>query len=99
MELQEALNQESPSIVLDVREAWEVDICALPAFLHIPLGDLAHSLDQIPKDRVIVTLCHHGFRSQRAAVLLAQSGFEQVINLDGGIDAWANEVEQGMARY
>jgi rhodanese-related sulfurtransferase len=98
-ELREALKQEHPPIVLDVREAEEVAICALPTILHIPLGELAHALDRIPHDQVIVTLCHHGFRSHRAAVFLKQNGFEEILNLTGGIDAWAHEVDLKMTRY
>ena len=49
-ELQEALTQECPPLVLDVREAEEIKLCALPTFLHIPLGKLALFLDQIPQN-------------------------------------------------
>jgi rhodanese-related sulfurtransferase len=98
-ELQEALKQDLPPIVLDVREEAEVKLCALPTFLHIPLRELTHTLDRIPQDQVIVTVCHHGFRSYRAAAFLKQNGFEEVLNLTGGIDAWANKVDQKMARY
>jgi rhodanese-related sulfurtransferase len=98
-ELQDALNQENPPLVLDVREESEIKICTLPTFLHIPLGKLANALQQIPHNRAIVTVCHHGIRSYRAAVFLKQNGFEEVLNLIGGINAWAIEIDPKMARY
>ncbi len=65
----------------------------------IPLGELAERIGGIPTDRPIVTLCHHGMRSARAAALLRGAGFRGVRNLAGGIDAWAREVDTAMARY
>jgi len=44
-------------------------------------------------------MCHHGQRSQRALELLRQSGFGNVKNLRGGIDAWSREVDPAVARY
>jgi rhodanese-related sulfurtransferase len=98
-ELRDALKQKNPPLVLDVREESEIKICALPTFLHIPLGELANTLHRIPQDRVVVTLCHHGVRSHRAVAFLKQNGFEEAVNLKGGIDAWAKEIEPKMARY
>jgi rhodanese-related sulfurtransferase len=98
-ELREALKQKNPPLVLDVREGWEIKICALPTFLPIPLGELPNNLHRIPQDRVVVVLCHHGIRSYRAAVFLKQNGFEGIVNLTGGIDAWATEVDLKMVRY
>ncbi len=99
LELKELLATHTPPLVLDVREAEEIDICALPYILHIPLGNLPFEAANLPRDRVIVTLCHHGRRSLSAALLLQSYGFSQVLNLAGGIHAWAEQVDPSMKKY
>lgn len=99
VQLKEHLVSDNPPIILDVREAAELNICVLPKVVHIPLGSLASEWDQLRKDRLIVTLCHHGYRSMQAALFLKSHGFLHVMNLTGGIHAWAEQVDQGMKRY
>jgi len=89
----------TPHRVLDVREPWEVEICAIDGALHVPLADLPGRLDELPADRPIVVLCHHGGRSARAVGFLRSKGFASAVNLGGGIDAWALRVDRAMARY
>ncbi|HSE28328.1 MAG TPA: molybdopterin-synthase adenylyltransferase MoeB [Gemmatimonadales bacterium] len=86
-------------LLLDVREPWEWEVVHLEGALHVPLGDLPSRLGDLDPREPIVTLCHHGVRSRRAQELLTAAGFSGVRNLAGGIDAWAEEVEPGMARY
>lgn len=85
--------------VLDVREPWETELCALPDSLFIPLGHLPDRVAEIPVDRPVVVLCHHGVRSGQAAVWLRRRGLAQAINLAGGIDAWARLVDTEMEVY
>ncbi len=85
--------------VLDVREAWELDICKLEDCLHIPLSDLARRIDELPGDRPIVVVCHTGHRSLMATQFLRQSGFARSTNLRGGVEAWATEIDPDMQRY
>ncbi len=99
LQLKELLGKDIPPLVLDVREAEELKICSLPTYTHISLGGLQKELDQLPRDRVIVTLCHHGRRSLQAALLLKHHGFGQVLNLVGGIQAWAEQVDPLMTQY
>lgn len=99
LELKNLLMQDIPPLILDVRETEELKICALPSFMHIPLGSLPSEWDLLPQDRVIVTLCHHGHRSLQAALFLKSHGFSQVLNLNGGIHAWAEQVDPRMERY
>jgi len=86
-------------LVLDVREAWERRICALPEAVHIPMGQIPARLEEIEGERDVVILCHHGIRSQQVALYLEREGFTRLNNLRGGIDAWAKEVDSGMATY
>lgn len=85
--------------VLDVRDPWEHAIALIPGSVTLPLSRLAASLDELDRTREWVVVCHHGMRSYQAALFLERSGFPQVANLAGGIDAWAREVEPSMARY
>jgi len=99
LQLKELLATDHPPIVLDVREDEELKICSLPTYVHIPLRDLSQEWDQLPKDQLIVTLCHHGYRSLQAGLFLINHGYDQVLNLEGGIHAWADQVDPSMTRY
>lgn len=91
-------NGERP-LVLDVREADEVAICAIEGHRHIPLKQLPERWESLPADRLIIVHCHHGMRSLRATHFLRDKGLALVTNMAGGIDAWAEEVDPGMQRY
>jgi len=92
------LSRAAPLLV-DVREPWEFAYCRIDGSLSIPLGELARRRDELPRERPLVLVCHHGHRSQHAAMLLAGAGFAQVHNLQGGVESWAVDVEPGMRRY
>jgi rhodanese-related sulfurtransferase len=85
--------------VLDVREARELDVCRLEGALHIPMGQISVRTDELPTDQLLVVLCHHGARSQMIVDFLRSAGFDNAVNLDGGIDAWACDVDPSMPRY
>jgi rhodanese-related sulfurtransferase len=88
-----------PVELLDVREPWEFDVCRIEGSRLIPLGQLPMRLGDLDRGRTTVVICHHGVRSLRAAAYLEHCGFGDVVNLSGGIDAWARTVEPGMAVY
>lgn len=87
--------------ILDVREPHEIAICSLPNTFHIPLGQLPVRLTELDayKDKEIVTYCRSGKRSQRAAQFMQENGFQRVVNLRGGILAWADEIDPSLTRY
>ncbi len=85
--------------MLDVREPWELAICSIRDARGIPLGELGRRIDELPRDRPIVCVCHHGGRSQHAAMLLRNAGLGDVYNLRGGVAGWADEVDPSMPRY
>jgi rhodanese-related sulfurtransferase len=85
--------------VLDVREPWEIEICSLPGALAIPLHSLPARIGEVPTDQPLVVVCHHGMRSLQAVVWLHRSGLDNAVNLGGGIDAWAREIEPSMGVY
>ena len=94
-------------LVLDVREAWEFHTAgvrplnAAAAFdvRSMPMQDIPTRLAELPVDRPIACLCHHGIRSQHVARYLEQNGFEQVVNIAGGISAWSAEADPSVPQY
>jgi sulfur-carrier protein adenylyltransferase/sulfurtransferase len=84
---------------LDVREAEEWALCRLPGAHWIPLGALDARRHELPRDRPLVVYCHHGIRSLHAVRALRQTGWPQAVNLDGGIERWALEVDPTVPRY
>lgn len=85
--------------LIDVREPWEFEICHIPASQNIPLGQIPQALVQLDPQKETVLICHHGIRSLRAALFLQHHGFKSVINLEGGVDAWADQVDPDMSKY
>jgi rhodanese-related sulfurtransferase len=85
--------------VFDVREPWEVDLCRIEGSRALPLDTIPQHLDELPRDGLLVMVCHHGVRSARAVAWLRARGFDNAVNLAGGIDAWAREIEPSMRTY
>ena len=86
-------------LLLDVREAWEYERCHLDGATLLPMSVMQTRLAELDPSREIVVICHHGVRSFHVARFLEHNDFGNVINLTGGIDAWAREVDRGMATY
>jgi glyoxylase-like metal-dependent hydrolase (beta-lactamase superfamily II)/rhodanese-related sulfurtransferase len=76
------------AVALDVRERGERASGAVPASVHVPLGELPSRMSELPEGVPIVVYCGHGERAETAASLLEQAGREQVVNLNGGFGAW-----------
>jgi rhodanese-related sulfurtransferase len=77
-----------PPLVLDVRNAAEYAGEHIPGSLHIPYGDLAGRLDELPRDRPIAAICRGGKRSGLAASILQREGFDDVIHVGQGVGVW-----------
>lgn len=88
----------SGALLLDVREDFELDLARVEGALHVPLADVPARFAEIPRDRDVLVLCHHGIRSAQAARWLRARGV-RAINLSGGIEAWAVEVDPSVGRY
>jgi adenylyltransferase/sulfurtransferase len=97
-DLQRALGEGRPPLLLDVREPMEFQLTRLPGALLIPLGDLGERLGDLDGTRDIVVYCHHGIRSVQATHLLRAAGF-RARNLKGGITAWADRIDPTMVQY
>ena len=90
---------QAPPVLVDVREPWEFQICHIENSKHIPMSDLQRVVNEFDPAQELVLICHHGVRSQRAGMMLAQVGFGNLVNLVGGINAWAREVDPNMPTY
>ncbi len=86
-------------MLLDVREPWEWGVCRVPGAVLIPMGELPARAQELNKQAETVVICHHGVRSFHAARYLETLGFDNVVNLSGGVAAWADEVDPAMPRY
>ena len=106
-QLQDFLNKsdknDMPPLLLDVREPWEFEYCHIDGSILIPMGELASELeslqDEIDHEREIIMICHHGIRSRQMGYYMEQAGYKNITNLDGGVEAWAVDVEPTMKRY
>jgi len=94
---------QAPAVVLDVREPWERQTASIKPegfeLVAIPMNEIPGRLAELNPEQRIACLCHHGARSQRVAMFLAQNGFTEVANIAGGIDAWSAERDPGVPRY
>jgi hydroxyacylglutathione hydrolase len=99
-ELARRLDGDAGPVILDVRNGSEYASEHIPDSLHIPYGDLADRLDELPRERPIATICRGGKRSGLAASILQRAGFEDVIHVGKGVGAWraaGHPVESGEA--
>jgi adenylyltransferase/sulfurtransferase len=97
-ELKRRIDAGEELFILDVREPSEAQIAQIGGKL-IPQNDVPNRLAEIPRDREIVVHCRSGARSQKIAEFLRQVGYPRVVNLAGGILAWADEIDPKMQKY
>lgn len=86
-------------MLLDVREPSEVARASVAGATVIRMGEVPLHLAELPHERPIVVMCHHGGRSANVTHFLNANGFPNAVNLDGGIDAWSLEIDPAVARY
>ena len=98
-ELNRRLQEGEEIVLIDVREPYEHEICLIAESKKIPLGELPERFAEVRKDVPTVMICHHGMRSMSAIQFLEPMGYSNLINLEGGIHAWALEVDSEMTTY
>ena len=97
-ELKQRMDAGEDVYILDVREPYEYRIAQIGGIL-IPQTDVPNRLAEIDREREIIVQCRSGVRSQRIAEFLKQQGYPRVVNLAGGILAWADEIDPKMQKY
>ena len=97
-DLKERLDAGEDILVIDVRQDWELEITQMDFAEHIALNELPSRMDEVPEDKPVVMVCRTGNRSMKACMFLMGQGWdaENLINLDGGILAWARDVDPSL---
>ena len=98
-QLKRKIDAEEPFELIDVREPFEYEIARIDGAKLIPLGEISERLNELSGERPIVVHCHTGKRSAQAVRLLQQRGFANVYNLEGGIDAWSDQIDPNVPKY
>ncbi|GIZ53261.1 rhodanese-like domain-containing protein [Noviherbaspirillum aridicola] len=86
-------------LLLDVREPWEFQTCHIAGAQSMPMNTVPERMQELEEDAPVVCICHHGARSMSVAAFLERQGFSRVINLTGGVHAWALQVDGSMPTY
>lgn len=98
-ELKELMDSKKDFQLIDVREKSEYEVCDLGGEL-IPLNTIATNVEKISKEKMVVVHCRSGKRSANAIQYLEENfGFKNLYNLEGGILAWADEIDESMPKY
>ena len=98
-ELKKMLDSSQKVKIIDVREAFEADICSIGGEL-IPLADVIHQNEKFNSQIPVIVYCRSGKRSETAIAQLEQQfGYSNLYNLDGGILAWIHEIDPSMDAY
>ena len=88
-----------PPVLLDVREPWEYQTCHIDGSVLAPMNTIPARVQELDREIDTVVICHHGARSYQVGVFLERNGFSNLYNLQGGVNAWAAQVEPAMPRY
>jgi len=88
-----------PPLLLDVREPWEYEKCHIENSKLVPMRQIPEYAEQLDPEEEIIVICHHGIRSRQVARYLESLDFTNLVNLTGGVEAWAQDVEPEMKRY
>ncbi len=100
IELKEYLEVANPPpLLLDVREPQEWALCHLEGSRHLPMNTVPQEQQTLDPEQEIIVICHHGMRSAQVVQYLQQHGFKKVMNLVGGIHAWASDIDPSMPTY
>ncbi|MCU7803967.1 MAG: sulfurtransferase [Candidatus Thiodiazotropha sp. (ex Lucinoma annulata)] len=97
-DLQTRIAEGDEFLLLDIRSAGELAQGVLPDAEHMPMHLIPLRISELPKDKEVILYCHSGARSYHACAYLAQQGFQNAINLRGGILSWARSGFQLAAR-
>jgi sulfur-carrier protein adenylyltransferase/sulfurtransferase len=98
-ELKALMDDGSEFLLVDVREPAEWEIVRIPGAVLIPKGDLPAKLAELPQNKPVITYCKTGVRSAEALALLKNAGFSDAMHVQGGVTAWATQVDKTQPVY
>lgn len=94
-----SLLESGVAILIDVREPYELEICKVDA-IHIPMAEIASSIDKIDTDKMCVIMCKTGKRAEAVAnMIITDHECSNVAVLEGGIIAWIEEIDNHLETY
>lgn len=96
---QQLESEQAAPVLIDVREPWEFERCHIAGSQLIPMRKIPETVDKLNPDQQTVVICHTGMRSHQVCLFLEHSGFSQVLNLTGGVHAWARQIDNTMETY
>jgi rhodanese-related sulfurtransferase len=99
MEVKKILDNKNGTRLIDVREEWENKIARIENSELMPLSSFIRNLDKLNEDDELIIYCHKGVRSANVCMFLAGKGFNNLINLKGGIDAWSDDIDRTIPHY
>lgn len=97
--LQDWMEKKQEFTLLDVREPHEREISVLPGDVHISMKQIGRRYRELDMTKPLVVYCRSGARSASVVEFLAEAGFEEIYNLEGGINHWAEELDPSMQIY
>ena len=101
--LQAHASTEPKPLLIDVREGWEFESAHIKAMgfemVHWPMQTVPQEISSLDPQRPVAVLCHHGSRSMAVANFLEKQGFQTLINIQGGIHAWSEEIDPQIPQY
>ncbi len=98
-ELKSRMDNESKLQILDVREPFEVAIASIDGTLKIPMNSVPVRINELDPEKELIIICKSGMRSARVCDYLADKNFKKLVNLKGGIKAWAKEIDPSVPIY
>jgi molybdopterin/thiamine biosynthesis adenylyltransferase/rhodanese-related sulfurtransferase len=98
-ELKRKLDARESFALIDVREPFEYEIARIDGAKLIPLGEIEARTNELEQNAEIIVHCHSGVRSAEAVRLLRRRGFVNACHLEGGIDAWSDEIDPNIPKY
>ncbi len=99
-DLKSKLDAGEDLLLVDVREAWERDVCVIEGAKHIPMGEVLTRAEELKSEAPVIIHCRSGGRSANVVnALEMQLGLDNLYNLKGGILAWADEVDTSLEKY
>tara|TARA_B100001057_G_scaffold465123_1_gene520958 strand:+ start:524 stop:856 length:333 start_codon:yes stop_codon:yes gene_type:complete len=85
--------------IIDVREDTERDHAFIKGTIHMKLSEISERHKELNKDKNVFVMCHTGTRSQAVCKWLKAQGYQNCVNVLGGIDAWAALIDRDIRRY
>ncbi len=97
--VRDILNSKQRMKLIDVREEWENRIAKINSSELMPLSNFIEASKRLNKDDNLIIYCHYGIRSAQVCFYLEKLGFNNLMNLEGGINAWSKQIDNSIPTY